>query len=76
VDASGLTQTATLTPTSGTSIINNTLALQATLSGGSFAVSSTMRVSDGQLTATSLSYSNFSFSVAGTSYPARAARSP
>jgi hypothetical protein len=71
VDASGLTQTATLTPTSGTSIINNTLALQATLSGGSFAVSSTMRVSDGQLTATSLSYSNFSFSVAGTSYLAQ-----
>ena len=30
-----------------------------------------MRVSDGQLTATSLSYSNFSFSVAGTSYLAQ-----
>lgn len=71
LDSAGLTQTATLAPANGTSIVNNTLALKAALSGGNLAVSSTTRTSDGQLTASQISYSNFSFSVAGTPYLAQ-----
>lgn len=59
------------TPASGTSITNNRLALQATLSGGSLTSSATTRVNDQQLTASRISYSNFAFSVAGTPYQAQ-----
>ncbi|PTT77622.1 hypothetical protein DBR42_24820, partial [Pelomonas sp. HMWF004] len=71
LDNGSLTQTAILTPTAGTSIVNNTLALRATLAGGSLTVSSTTRVSDDQLTASRVSYSNFAFTVAGTPYLAQ-----
>ncbi|MBI3349541.1 MAG: immunoglobulin domain-containing protein [Burkholderiales bacterium] len=71
LDSGSLTQTAILTPASGTSITNNLLGLRATLAGGSFTVSSTTRTSDDQLTASRVSYSNFAFSVAGTPYLAQ-----
>ena len=71
LDTSSLTQTAILTPASGTSITNNGLAMRATLAGGSFTVSSTVRTSDQQPTASRVSYGNFSFSVGGTPYLAQ-----
>jgi Carboxypeptidase regulatory-like domain len=71
LDNGSLTQTTILTPTAGTSIVNNTLALRATLAGGSLTVSSTTRVSDNQPTASRISYSNFAFSVTGTPYLAQ-----
>jgi len=71
LDDGRLTQTATLTPASGTSITNNLLSLSATLASGSLTASSTLRLSDNRLTASRISYSDFSFSVADTPYEAQ-----
>lgn len=71
VDAAGLTQSATLSPTAGSTLQNNTLALKATLTGGSLVVGSTTRLSDGLPVSVRMGYSNFSFSVGSTPYVAQ-----
>jgi hypothetical protein len=70
LDSTSLVQTATFTPSAGASITNNLLALRATLTGGSFSVTSTLRTSDQQLTETHFSYVNYAFTVGSTPYVA------
>lgn len=70
LDSTSLTQTANFTPSAGASITNNLLALRAALTGGSFSVTSTTRISDQQLTESHFSYVNFAFTVGSTPYVA------
>jgi len=70
LDSTSVVQTATFTPSAGASITNNLLALRATLTGGSFSVTSTLRTSDQQLTETHFSYTSYAFTVGSTPYVA------
>lgn len=70
LNGDSVVQTAILTPSAGTRISNNLLALSATLTGGSFSVTTTVRSSDDRLTETHFSYVNFAFDVAGTPHVA------
>lgn len=68
LDNGTLTQTVIVTPAAGTRITNNLLGLSAALSGGSLTVGSGIRASDDRLLTSRISYTDFSFTVAGTPY--------
>ncbi|MGM9482493.1 immunoglobulin domain-containing protein [Roseateles sp. NT4] len=70
VDGGSVVQTVILTPVAGSRIVNNLLALSATVTGGSLSVTTTTRSSDQRLTETHFSYVNLAFDVAGTPYVA------